>query len=99
MLDGIGIVRAVNSIIGGLAAGAGNIIVGNGRIGVGIFEAAATGNVVQGNFIGTTDGTTSFGNASDGVHVSFTASNNTIGVRAPAKATRSLSIRATACWC
>ena len=45
----------------------------------GIFESTATGNLVQANRIGTTIAPADFGNGGDGVHISFTASNNTIG--------------------
>ena len=72
-IDGIGIVRAPSNIVRN------NTVGGNARMGVGIFESTATGNVVQGNLIGTTLAGTDFGNDGDGVHISFTASNNTIG--------------------
>src|SRR3972149_2702221 len=45
-----------NNTIGGTAAGARNVISGNNHFagsGVNIVGSAATGNVVQGNFIGT----------------------------------------------
>ena len=72
-IDGIGIVRAPNNVVRN------NTIGGNARMGVGIFESTATGNLVQANRIGTTIAPADFGNGGDGVHISFTASNNTIG--------------------
>ena len=73
-IDGIGIVRAPNNIV------LNNTVGGNLRMGVGIFESTATGNVVQANRIGTNVAhVADFGNGGDGVHISFTASNNTIG--------------------
>ncbi|MCI0682029.1 MAG: LamG domain-containing protein, partial [Gemmataceae bacterium] len=84
---GIQIIGGANNIIGGTAAGAANVISGNGQSGLLITDAVnffgfnhpATGNVVQGNFIGVTpDGAAPLGNALHGVHVR-NADNNTIG--------------------
>lgn len=50
--DGVYIEAAPNNIIGGIAAGAGNIISGNERNGVTLVRGA-TGNQVRGNYIGT----------------------------------------------
>ena len=72
-IDGIGIVRAPNNVVRN------NTVSGNARMGVGIFESTATGNVIQANRIGTTVSSADFGNGGDGVHISFDASNNTIG--------------------
>src|SRR5262249_3559989 len=70
---------ATNNTIGGTAPGAGNLISGNASIGVVIVENS-TGNVVQGNLIGTdVTGTVAIGNASGGVAITGSASNNTIG--------------------
>jgi hypothetical protein len=67
-----------NNTIGGTAQGAGNIICGYARAGVGIFAVGATGNVVEGNYIGTDGtGTKALGNG-DGVLIDG-ASGNTIG--------------------
>ena len=67
-----------NSIIGGTAAAARNVVSGNHAQGVRI--DAATGNVVQGNYIGTqANGASPLGNAGHGVVVTVSASNNTIG--------------------
>jgi len=73
---GIGIDGATNTLIGGTAAGAGNVISGN-RTGIDIFSG--TGTQIQGNFIGTNlTGTAGFGNTFEGVNVRA-SSNNTIG--------------------
>ncbi|MBI3949375.1 MAG: HYR domain-containing protein [Acidobacteria bacterium] len=69
---------APNNTIGGTVAGARNVISGNDQLGVAIVTAGATGNLVQGNFIGTdVTGTAAVGNSSNGVHIG--ASSNTIG--------------------
>jgi titin len=68
-----------NNIIGGTAAGAGNLISGNIAHGVAIVNGS-TGNLVQGNLIGTkANGTESLGNQGNGVTINNNASNNTIG--------------------
>ena len=70
---------APRNLIGGLTAGARNIISGNSEGGVVIGGLDATGNIVQGNFIGTdVTGATAMGNDTDGV-VMLDASANTIG--------------------
>ena len=76
--DGVHIDNAPDNIIGGLTATARNTISANNN-GVYITGAGATGNIVEGNFIGTaTDGVTDLGNAVDGV-VLDNAPLNTIG--------------------
>ncbi len=75
---------ASNNTIGGTNRGAGNVISGNSSNGVVLsgFQTGATGNLVQGNFIGTqVDGTGPLGNASSGVFLTL-ANDNTIGGRA-----------------
>src|SRR5262249_11418462 len=68
-----------NNTIGGTAAGAGNVISGNGR-GVWISDPGTSGNVVQGNYIGTdATGTAALGNVNDGVRIETGASGNPIG--------------------
>jgi len=65
-----------NNTIGGTVLGARNVISGNTQIGVAINDG--TGNLVQGNFIGTdADGTSALGNEHDG-YVS-TSSDNILG--------------------
>ena len=78
--EGVLIIDASDSAIGGTESGAGNIISFNGVAGVRIQGNGATGNVVQGNLIGTDiTGTAALGNRGDGVSIRFSASNNTIG--------------------
>lgn len=71
-------VSAPNNLIGGTVAGARNIIAG-ASLGVFLNGANATGNLVQGNFIGTdAAGTAALGNT-DGVVVTTGANHNTVG--------------------
>ena len=75
---GISINQSANTI-GGTAAAARNIISGNFGSGIQIANAFATGNQVQGNFIGTTvSGASPLGNGSDNIAI-VSASGNTIG--------------------
>jgi hypothetical protein len=71
---------ADDNIIGGTVSGARNTISGNGGDGVKIIGGlAATGNEVQGNFVGTdVTGNVALGNSGDGVDISQ-AEENTIG--------------------
>jgi hypothetical protein len=73
---GVAINQAANNLIGGTTAGARNIISGNSFQGIGIFNGPGSGNLVQGNFIGTdVTGTAPLGNSTAGVQVISTASN------------------------
>src|SRR5207302_3077338 len=66
--------------IGGTAPEARNVISGNIFEGVSVVGSSATGNLVQGNFIGTqADATSSLGNGRSGVVIDDSASNNVIG--------------------
>jgi hypothetical protein len=75
------------NVIGGTQDGAGNVISGNGfgsqggSFGMGVYFAfGATGNFLQGNYIGTTpDGFQALGNRTDGVYLERGADNNTVG--------------------
>ena len=72
-------VNSPNNLIGGTGA-ARNLISGNTVQGVIILSAAATGNVVSGNFIGSNvSGSARIPNGGAGVAVTNGASNNTIG--------------------
>ncbi len=75
LVDGVKILSAPNNSIGGVTAGHRNVISANGR-GVLVQLAAATGNLVQGNYIGTdATGTTDLGNTQQGVLIGEAASN------------------------
>jgi len=77
--DGI-IVMDGSNTIGGTASGAGNTISGNGEFGIQLLGAGATGNLVEGNFIGANQaGTSSLPNTEDGVGLYDGATGNTIG--------------------
>ncbi|RMD86334.1 MAG: T9SS C-terminal target domain-containing protein [Calditrichaeota bacterium] len=80
---GILLENAPNNLIGGTVTGAGNIISGNRIAGVVISKPLSTGNLIQGNFIGTdSTGTVAVGNGMDGVAI-VAASENTIGGTLP----------------
>lgn len=84
--DGVSINGSLSNTIGGTTPGARNVISGNDSNGVRISSSGATQNKVQGNFIGTkADGINPLGNVSTGVHIDFSASNNTIGGTASGK--------------
>lgn len=70
---------AASNEIGGMTAGAGNLISGSGN-GVTIGDTNTSGNVVQGNFIGTTtNGLAALGNSGSGVYIRNGASGNRVG--------------------
>jgi hypothetical protein len=75
---------STSNTIGGTAPGAGNLISGNAQYGIGIFfflnaSIAPNGNLIQGNFIGTSvTGTSPLGNGLDGIAISK-ADSETIG--------------------
>jgi hypothetical protein len=82
-LDGIYVAGATDNLIGGTAPGAGNVISGNHGYGIDINGSPATGNVVQGNYVGVdVTGTRALGNTSIGVGVAL-GSGNTVGGTAP----------------
>lgn len=71
-------ITAQGNTVGGTTAAARNVISGNDENGVGI-NSGASGNLVQGNYIGTdVNGTANLGNAAVGVYI-FDAASNTIG--------------------
>ncbi len=84
--EGIFIEYSDGNTIGGTAAGAGNIIAASlataytspyGLSGIGLYESS--GNLVQGNFIGTNpSGSSSLGNGSNGIVLTY-STGNTIG--------------------
>ncbi len=66
--------------IGGLTAGARNVITGNNDTGVVVSGSGSAGNVVEGDYIGTdASGAAPLGNRYQGVVLSSGASSNTIG--------------------
>lgn len=68
-----------NNTIGGVTAAHRNVISGNDGPGIEI-RAAYSGNVIEGNYIGTdATGTADLGNTGDGVELSGGAFSNTIG--------------------
>jgi hypothetical protein len=71
---------ATNNTIGGAAPGSGNLISGNGSVGIQIFMTETRGNVVLGNRIGTNAaGDRAIANTRDGVFINQ-APGNTIGL-------------------
>ena len=79
--DGVMLFEGGNNLVGGTAPGARNLISGNGSTGVQINGTGASGNTVQGNYIGTNAaGTAAIANAQDGVRIfGGNISNNIIG--------------------
>jgi Ca2+-binding RTX toxin-like protein len=78
--DGVFISNAANNTVGGTTAAARNVLSGNAVAGVEMEGSGATGNVVLGNYIGTTaDGSAALGNGMEGVLVGAQATNDTIG--------------------
>ena len=68
--EGVRLNAAPSNTVGGTLTGAGNIISHNGDLGIYVTGSAATGNVIQGNYVGTDiTGTKSFGNTWDGIYV------------------------------
>ena len=84
--NGVVISDAVGNTVGGSAAGAGNVLSGNGQSGIYLLGAGARSNQVQGNWIGTKiGGLASLGNASDGVTINGAADNRIGGAEKPAR--------------
>jgi parallel beta-helix repeat protein len=81
LFDAVSVVSSNNTVIGGTAGGAGNVLSGNNNLGDqagGVWTQNASGTVIQGNRIGTNAaGTAAFGNI-DGIQIEGGA-NTTIG--------------------
>src|ERR1041385_1152267 len=78
--NGVFIIGAPNNQIGGTNAAARNVISGNNNDGVQISDSTTTGNLVQGNFIGTNiSGAAALGNTYNGIRIVNSTNNNTIG--------------------
>ncbi|MGO8678775.1 MAG: beta strand repeat-containing protein [Limisphaerales bacterium] len=74
--NGVIVYDSADNVIGGVEAGGGNVIAGNGGSGIYLFGAGSTGNVVQGNYLGTdATGSLALGNTADGVTISGAPSN------------------------
>jgi uncharacterized repeat protein (TIGR01451 family) len=77
---GIFVFDAPANIIGGTAAGEGNVISGNTQIGIQIAGNGSSGNMVQGNIIGlSAAGGAGLPNGTRGIDVVSGAAGNTIG--------------------
>jgi parallel beta-helix repeat protein len=91
-LDGIFISDAPNNSIGGTTAGAGNLISGNGSVGIQLFGPLTLGNVIQGNALGLDSaGRPTLRNPAGGIFVNTGPRNNKIGGTAPGQANRGQS--------
>ena len=76
--DGLDISNSKDNVVGGTTAGARNLLSGNAAAGLVVVGTQASGNVAQGNLIGTKfDGTGDLGNASAGLKLG--GPNNVIG--------------------
>ena len=76
--DGISLINATSTVIGGTTAAARNVISGNGEYGISIYNGGT--NAIRGNFIGTnTTGTASQGNGKGGIYLGGSGAGNTIG--------------------
>ena len=72
--QGIALEDAGGNTVGGLAAGQGNLISGNGDHGIRIYSANSTGNLLLGNTIGTdATGTSPLGNGGFGISIESTS--------------------------
>jgi hypothetical protein len=71
---------ASSNTIGGTSSDFANVISGNGKYGVEIADGGTTGNLLEGNDIGTNaTGKSAVANKADGVRIDVGASSNTIG--------------------
>lgn len=77
--DGIYLAAGRNTV-GGITAAHSNLISGNNNNGIFLDSSLSTGNLIQGNYIGTDlNGTADLGNAFEGIFLANGASANTVG--------------------
>lgn len=75
---------ATGNIIGGTTAAQRNILSGNGTVGLAFSDSDTSGNIAEGNFIGTdVNGTASVANGFAGVYLTNGASANQLGGTPP----------------
>src|SRR5208337_3506688 len=87
--DGITINDAPNNLIGGTTASAGNLISGNGSVGIQLFGPLTQGNVIEGNALGLNSANRlTLLNRKEGIFVNTQPLSNTIGGTAPGQANR-----------
>ena len=73
-------INCPNNIIGGVYASNRNLISGNTSYGINVNGAAAVGNIIQGNLIGSDiTGNNRIANSTNGIMFSFGAAGNTVG--------------------
>lgn len=78
--DGVRIVNASGNTVGGTTPAGRNVISANGDDGVELIGTQATGNTIQGNYIGLDEaGTGNLGNTDNGVSIVQGASDNLVG--------------------
>jgi len=88
-LDGITINNAPNNSIGGTTAGAGNLISGNGSVGIQLFGTLTQRNVIEGNALGLDSaGRPTLPNRAGGIFVNTGLLTNQVGGTAPDQANR-----------
>ncbi len=87
---GVRIDNAPDNVVGGTQPGARNVISGNdGESGVSIVGSGATGNRVEGNYVGTSaDGRSDLGNVRDGITINLGAGFTTVGGSTPGAGNR-----------
>jgi uncharacterized delta-60 repeat protein len=77
---GVGIYGSPNNIIGGSSSGARNVVSANRETGIYLTGANSTGNIIQGNYIGTDiTGTSFIVSQGNGVVLLFSSATNIIG--------------------
>ncbi len=85
-IDGVELIEAGSNTVGGNTDADRNMISGNGGPGISLRGPNATGNLVAGNYVGTTpDGLRALGNVGDGILIQ-NASGNVIGGNTPGAA-------------